>query len=201
MSDSEEGATADPTESQGPANEAQSGVGTLVEALAEARKERDTLAERVEELEDEREALEERVKRTAADFENYKKRQEQQRERIRAEATEELVERLLEVRENLKRALEGPEDDAEGLREGVELTLAEFDRVLDAENVVEVAPEAGDAVDPQRHEVMMRVSGDQAPGTIEEVYRSGYEMGEKVIRPAQVAVSEADDDSGSDEEQ
>lgn len=202
MSDSEEEAAAAPPEaedgSRDPAPPVHSGVETVVEALAAARAERDELAEEVERLEDERDELEARVKRTAADFENYKKRQEKRRERVRQEATEELVERLLEVRENLRRALDQPEGDAEGLRDGVELTLAEFDRVLDAEDVVEIAPDPGADVDPERHEVMMRVSGDQPAGTIEEVYRSGYGMGDTVIRPAQVAVAEPED--GEDDE-
>ncbi len=197
MSDSEEEAAAEPPEAEDGGNDpapVHSGVETVVEALAAARAEREELEAEVNRLQEERDELEARVKRTAADFENYKKRQEKRREQVRQEATEELVERLLEVRENLKRALEQPEGDAEGLREGVELTLAEFDRVLDAEDVVEIAPEPGEEVDPQRHEVMMRVSGEQPAGTIEEVYRAGYETGEAVIRPAQVAVAEADDD-------
>lgn len=198
MSDSEEEAAAEPPEADDGVNDpspaVDSGVETVVEALAAARAERDELAGEIERLEDERDELEARVKRTAADFENYKKRQEQRRKQVRQEATEELVERLLEVRENLKRALEQPDGDAEGLRGGVELTLAEFDRVLDAEDVVEIAPEPGEEVDPRRHEVMMRVSGDQPAGTIEEVYRGGYEMGDTLIRPAQVAVAEDDDE-------
>ena len=47
--------------------------------------------------------------------------------------------------------------------------------------------------EPEYHEVVMRVSGDQAPDTIEEVYRPGYELGDVVLRPAQVAVCEEED--------
>jgi molecular chaperone GrpE len=150
----------------------------------------ETLETEVEEREERIEELESRLKRTQADFQNYKKRAEKRRERMEERATEGLVERLLDVRENLKRALEEESDDVEALRDGVKMTLSEFDRVLDAEGVQEIEPDAGEEVDPQRHEVMMRVESDRPEGAIDEVYASGYEMGEKVLRPAQVTVSE-----------
>lgn len=157
--------------------------------LAALRAERDELAERVEELEQERDELESRVKRTAADFENYKKRQAKKREQAAEQATERLVERLLDVRDNLQRAIDQSEAEGESLREGVKLTLAEFDRVLDAEDVKEIAPEPGAEVDPNRHEVMVNVEGEQPEGAIEELYQPGYAMDGRVIRPAQVVVS------------
>ena len=144
------------------------------------------LQAREEEIDD----LKSRVKRTQADFQNYKKRRKRKEEQIRERATEGLVERLVGVRDNLRRALEDDHDDVEGLREGVKMTLAEFDRVLDAENVGEIAPEPGSEVDPQRHEVMMRVDSDQPEDTIAEVYEPGYEMAGKVIRAANVTVSD-----------
>lgn len=161
----------------------------LQEEVTRVRTERDELAERVEQLEAEREDLESRVKRTAADFENYKKRQEKKREQAAAAATERLVERLLDVRDNLQRAIDQSTEEGESLREGVKLTLAEFDRVLDAEEVSEIAPEPGASVDPNRHEVMVQVEGEQPAGRIEEVYQPGYAMDSRVIRPAQVVVS------------
>lgn len=171
----------------------------LSDRLNSLEAERDELAERVEELEEERDDLMDRLKRTAADFENFKKRKERERERVKTEATEELVGRLLDVRDNLKRAVEQEADDTEVIREGVKLTLDEFDRVLDAEGVVEIDPEPGTAVDPSRHEVMLQVDSDQPGGHIAEVYQSGYAMGEKVLRPAQVTVSETAEEDNDDE--
>lgn len=190
MSDSEDAtSTSVETEDQSADEEATS------EELGAIREERDTLATRVEELEAERDELEGRLKRTAADFENYKKRQAKKHEQLKDAATEDLLERLLDVRDNLKRAIEQASADGESLREGVELTLAEFDRVLDAEDVSEIDPEPGAQVDPQRHEVMMRVAGEQPEGHVEAVYNVGYEMAGNVLRAAQVGVSdgEADD--------
>ncbi|GAA0263701.1 nucleotide exchange factor GrpE [Halobacterium noricense] len=134
--------------------------------------------------------LTERLQAKQADFQNYKQRAKQRQEDIRERATEDLVERLLDVRDNLGRALDEESGDVDSLREGVKLTRKEFDRVLDAEGVSEIAPSAGEEVDAQRHEVMMRVDSDQPEGTVTDVYRSGYEMGGKVLRPAQVTVSD-----------
>lgn len=144
------------------------------------------LAEREERIEE----LESRLKRTQADFQNYKKRAKKRQKQVEERATEDLVTRLLDVRDNLKRAVEEESGEVESLKEGVEMTLSEFDRVLENEDVSEVDPEPGSEVDPQRHEVMMRVESDRPEGTIEEVYTPGYEMDGKVLRAAQVTVSE-----------
>lgn len=181
-------------ETEGRSSETEAGEkrGERIESLEAKLGERD---QRVEELEseldkrDERiEELESSLKRVQADFQNYKKRREREEKRLRETATEDLVTRLLDVRDNLVRATE--QDENADIREGVEATLREFDHVLDGEDVSTIKPELGSEIDPQRHEVMMRVDSEQPEGAIDEVYTSGYEMGEKVLRPAQVTVSE-----------
>lgn len=154
-----------------------------------ALRERATSAEReVDERDRKIDDLESKLKRKQADFQNYKQRTERQQEELRERATEDLVSRLLDVRDNLSRAL-SQETDTD-IRPGVESTLEEFDRILDEENVTAIEPDTGDVVDPKRHEVMLRVDSDQPDDTVAELYRPGYEMGEKVLRPAQVTVSE-----------
>ncbi|MFC3478599.1 nucleotide exchange factor GrpE [Halobacterium litoreum] len=151
------------------------------------------VAELEAELSDAREEVDdltERLQTKQADFQNYKQRAKRKQDQIRERATEDLVERLLDVRDNLGRALDEDSDDVEALREGVELTRKEFDRVLESEGVEEIRPEPGADVDAQRHEVMMRVDSDQPAGTVEDVYRPGYEMADKVLRTAQVTVSD-----------
>ena len=157
-------------------------VGALVDEVDTLQ---DELADREERIDD----LESKLKRSRADFQNYKKRAKQREEELRQRATEDLVERLLDVRDNLARALEQEGDEAD-IRDGVEATLASFDRVLSDENVEAIEPDAGEEVDPAIHEVVMRVDGDQPAGHIVDVYRAGYELAGKVIRPAQVTVAE-----------
>lgn len=142
------------------------------------------LAEREEEIED----LQRRLKRKQADFENYKKRAKKRQKQIRERATEDFVERVVTVRDNLLRALD--QDEGADIRDGIEATLAEFDRILADENVEPIEPDLGTEVDPVRHEVLMRVESDQPVDTIADVYQPGYEMAEKVVRPAQVTVSD-----------
>ncbi len=142
------------------------------------------------ELQSEVENLESRLKRKQADFQNYKKRQEERLAEERERATEDLVTRLLEVRDNLQRAID--QDDDADIREGVESTLRLFDQELERENVERIEPTTGEKPDPTRHEVLMRVESDQPADTIERVHRPGYEMAGKVLRPAQVTVSKGD---------
>ncbi|WP_440990856.1 nucleotide exchange factor GrpE [Haloarchaeobius baliensis] len=179
-------------------------VAALVERAFELKDDAEDLRRRVGELEEERADLEEeredlkqRLVRKQADFKNYKERAKKKQDQIRDRATEDLVERLLPVRDNLTRALEQDEDA--DIRDGVEATLRDFDRVLADENVEEIVPEEGDDVDPQRHEVMVRVDSELPEGDIVDVYRPGYEMAEKVIQTAQVTVSNGADHEPEEE--
>ena len=144
--------------------------------------------------------LESRLRRKQAEFQNYKKRQKERMAEERERATEDLVERLLDVRDNLSRALSTDEDA--DIRGGIESTLAQFDRELDRENVERIEPSVGDAVEPTRHEVLATVPSDQPADAIADVHRPGYEMADKVLRPAQVTVSDgqhAESDPGDEE--
>ncbi|MFC7137114.1 nucleotide exchange factor GrpE [Halobaculum litoreum] len=153
----------------------------LAERVAALEREAADAADRVEELESS-------LRRTKADFQNYKKRAKKRQEQEKARATEDLVSRLTEVRDNLVRALDQEEDV--DIRPGVESTLETFDRILGDENVAVISPDPGEDVDPERHEVMMRVDSDQPAGTVADVYKDGYEMADKVIEAAQVTVSD-----------
>ena len=139
---------------------------------------------------DEIDTLTDKLQRSRADFQNYKKRMEDKQAEMEARATEDLVSRFTTIRGNLVRALDQDEDA--DIRPGIQSTLDEFDAILQAENVEIISPDPGDAVDPQRHEVMMRVEGDQPEGTVVDVYQDGYEMAGKVLQEAQVTVSSDD---------
>jgi molecular chaperone GrpE len=165
---------------------------SVARELAALRARVDALESQLEDREAELDEVTSKLKRKQADFQNYKKRTEKRREQERQRATEDLVERLLDVRDNLLRALDQETADADDIREGIETTLTQFDRVLDEENVDVVDPKPGETVDPHTHEVLMRVDSDQPEDTIADVHRPGYVIAEKVLRPAQVTVSEGD---------
>jgi molecular chaperone GrpE len=192
------------SESEEESTETPSSSADLIERVEDSDPEQlaheiESLREKADEQEETIEDLESSVKRSQADFQNYKKRMEKRREQERKRATEDLITRLIDVRDNLKRGLEQEGD----IRDGVETTLRQFDEILDRENVAEITPEPGDDVDPQRHEVLLRVESDQPADTIDELHRSGYEMADTVIRAAQVTVSdenETEDENENDVE-
>jgi len=171
---------------------------TIARAIQLLRLELDRAEEAIAEHRERADDLESRLKRKQADFQNYKKRQKKRKQAEIERATEDLVSRLLDVRDNLQRALE--HDDAD-VRSGVESTLKQFDSELERENVEPIQPRPGDDVDPQRHEVLATIAADQPADTIAEVHRPGYRMADKVLRPAQVAVSDGSnhDDHAGDE--
>ncbi len=170
---------------------AESDAESIARELSGLRDRVDELEETVAERDDEVEELESKLKRKQADFQNFKKRMEKRQEQQKKRATEDLVSRLLDVRDNLRRALDQDEDV--DIRDGVESTLRQFDDVLDAEDVEVVEPEPGAEVDPERHQVLARVDSDQPEGTIADVHRPGYLMADAVLREAQVTVSEGGD--------
>jgi len=119
--------------------------------LASLRTRIDGLEGELDAKESENEDLAEKLKRKQADFQNFKKRMEKRREDEQQRATADLVTRLLDVRDNLKRALD--QDEGTDIRGGVESTLRQFDDELAQENVDVVEPEPGEDVDPHLHEV------------------------------------------------
>jgi molecular chaperone GrpE len=190
------GAEATDGEMAGAEDGVSSRVAAYDEELADEVAELESRVARLEtelaEKDEEADELQDRLKRTQADFQNYKKRAKKRQDQIRETATEDFVERVVTVRDNLVRALDQDEDA--DIRPGVESTLEEFDRILASEDVSTIDPEPGTDVDPTRHEVMMRVASDQPEGTVADVYQPGYEMAEKVIREAQVTVSTGDEE-------
>ncbi|KOX94546.1 nucleotide exchange factor GrpE [Haloarcula rubripromontorii] len=163
----------------------------IARELSALRTRVDSLESQVEQQDGDIEELEEKLKRKQAEFQNYKKRMDKRREQEQKRATEDLVTRLLDVRDNLERALDQDEDT--DIRGGVESTLRQLDDVLDAENVEVIDPEPGEDVDPTQQQVLARVDSDQPEGTIADVHRPGYEMADKVLREAQVTVSESEE--------
>jgi molecular chaperone GrpE len=98
-----------------------------------------------------------------------------------------LLRQLLEVIDNLERALATPAD-ASGLRQGVEMTLRQLLRVLGQAGVERIAVEAGQPFDPSQHEAVAVHTGDVSQDTVADVEQAGYLHDGAVLRPARVAV-------------
>lgn len=154
--------------------------------------------EQVEELRRERDDLQDQLLRRRAEFENYRKRVERDRQLAGTEAVAAVLKALIPTLDNLDRALDAP--GGEGLREGVELIRRELLSLLEAQGVVREDP-TGQRFDPERHQALSHEkTPGHADGTVVEVFGKGYHLKDRLLRPAlvKVAKGDEDDDSGGD---
>ena len=127
--------------------------------------------------------------RKLAEFDNFRKRVEREREEIRLAGVEEMVRELLPVLDNFERALQHAEDDSGAFREGVEMIAKQLWDTLEHRGVQELNP-VGKPFDPELHEAVQRVEdGQYPPGTVAWVMLKGYAMGDRLVRPAMVGVA------------
>jgi molecular chaperone GrpE len=147
------------------------------------------LEERLALLEQERDDLIGDLKRVAADFDNYRKRALRDQEALVARAHERLVKELLPVVDDLERALVAAEEHEEAkLEEGVRLVHRELRDALAKEGLVEIETEG--EFDPHVHEALLTQPSGEGDGAILQVIQKGYRLGDRVLRPARVVVSQ-----------
>ena len=157
----------------------------LTEEPGVAEEELAALSEELESARQERDQYLDALRRLKAEFENSRKRQERERERVFSMAAERLVQELLPVLDNLDRALEAGGD----IREGVLATRNQLADVLGNEGLLPVASD-GQPFDPNVHEAVMgRPSEEHEEGTILQTFERGYLFNGKPIRPAKVVVA------------
>lgn len=145
-------------------------------------------------LEAERDELRDRMLRALAEAENMRKRAEKDRREAEHYGGSRLSRDLLPVYDNLRRALDAADhasrEVAGGLIEGVELTLKELLNVLGKHGVRPIAPQIGEAFDPQMHQAMFEAPvPDTRAGDIIQVMAEGFMLHDRLLRPAQVGVS------------
>lgn len=135
--------------------------------------------------------------RAAADFQNLKRRVEEERSEVGRLATASLVINLLPLLDDLERALHTVDVKLAGLTwiDGVWMIYRKFQAVLDNAGVKEI-PADGQAFDPNVHEAISQAPGEE--GKIVSVVQKGYKLGERVVRPAMVIVGKKAD--GEEEE-
>jgi molecular chaperone GrpE len=127
--------------------------------------------------------------RKLAEFDNFRKRVEREREESRHSGAEEMIAQILPVLDNFDRALLHAGDDTGAFREGVEMIAKQLYDILEGRGVREVNPE-GEPFDPEVHEAVQRVEDSGLePGTVAFVMLKGYTIGDKLIRPAMVGVA------------
>ena len=157
-------------------------AGDVYYAEAEAS---DEVSEELEATRLERDQYRDDLMYLRAEFDNVRKRQEREMERVRLNASESLVRELLPVLDNLERALEVEGD----VREGVRATLDQFAGVLGGEGLTPV-PSDGHPFDPNIHEaVMSEPSEEHEENVVLRTFQRGYTLNGKPIRTAKVVVA------------
>lgn len=129
--------------------------------------------------------------RLAADFDNYRKRQAQERENLLKYGAENTVKKLIEVLDNFDRGAKAIEkiEDCEKVKECYQLAFKNFVDVLNKIGLEEIKAE-GEQFDPNLHEAVMQTpTSDKPEHTIIAELQKGYKLGEKVLRPTLVNVA------------
>jgi molecular chaperone GrpE len=150
----------------------------------------DKTAEAVESIQAELADTKDKYLRLYAEFENYKKKVQKDREELIKYSNESLVYELLPALDNLEMALKhSAEKNSESLIKGVENTLRELNRILEKFGVKFVEA-VGKPFDPAYHHAMSQVEREDVENnTVVEEFRKGYLYNEKVLRPSLVVVS------------
>ena len=141
--------------------------------------------------------------RLLADFDNYRRRAQKDRQDVIQYGHENLVKDLLSTVDNLDRAIDHAHQNDDGdlasLLQGVELVQREFYAVLAQHEVYAIDAE-GSEFDPSLHEAMAHVQNDSVPpNTVIEVLQTGYRLRDRLLRPARVVVAKPPADTDEEE--
>ena len=160
----------------------------LEEEAAEETAEEVTEADPMEELKAQLAAEHENYLRLAAEYDNFRKRTQKERESLYTDAKADTIGKFLPVFDNLQRAM-AQETQDEAYKKGVELTVTGLESILEGLNVTTFGA-VGEAFDPNLHNAVMHKEDETfGESTICEVFQTGFKVGEKVIRHAMVVVA------------
>jgi len=143
--------------------------------------------------------------RTAADFDNFRKRTRKELEDARRNGREDLLRAVLPVFDNLERAIQSSQrsTDVKAMADGLGMVQRQFTEALGREGIARV-PTVGHPFDPNVHEAIQQVeTSEHAPGTVLAEVQPGYTQGERLVRAAMVVVAKAkasDDGQGSNQQ-
>jgi molecular chaperone GrpE len=135
--------------------------------------------------------------RTAADFDNYRKRIVREKDELSRATREAVITALLPALDNLERALDHSTESTP-LHDGLLQVQKQFERALAEFGLVEIIVKPGDTFNPNLHEAISHLeSADQPDGAVIEQVQSGYKLADKLIRPVRVVVSKGNAPEGA----
>jgi molecular chaperone GrpE len=135
--------------------------------------------------------------RALADAENARKRFQAEAATSQKYAIERFAEALLPVVDSLEAALANKDSSPQALRDGVQLTLRQLRQALEKSRVTPITPAAGERFDPHRHQAMAAVEADSEPNTVVATMQKGYQLHDRVLRPALVTVAKPVEKAGA----
>lgn len=148
---------------------------------------RQQLSVEVENLKKELEAQKDAYQRMLAEYANYKRRTEQEKEQLGAFTRAEVLKALLPAFDNLERAAAAPA--GEEYKTGVDMTIRQLGDILKSLGLEEIEAQ-GAPFNPEIHNAVMREDADGVePDTVTEVYQKGYRIGDRILRPSMVKVA------------
>lgn len=157
--------------------------------FSKGSKKEEELEKKIHELEEALSKQKNQFLRTAAEYDNYRKRSEREKAAVYADATAAAILEILPVEDNLERALAQKECSVEDLRKGVEMVQAQMKSCLEKLGVSEMGAE-GESFDPAIHNAVMHIEDENlGENVIVQVLQKGYKIGEKVVRHAMVQVA------------
>jgi molecular chaperone GrpE len=146
----------------------------------------------LEELRREKDSLQDRLLRTAAEFDNYRKRVERERRDLADYMKADILAEILPIVDNFERALQAPSSDIDSLRKGVELIHKQMHDFLRKRGVTPIEALGAD-FDPNFHQaVIHETSPSHREGEVIEELQRGYMLGDKLLRPAMVKVAKTE---------
>lgn len=148
------------------------------------------LARQLAELETKLAEAQDAFLRAKADAENIRRRAQEDISKAHKFAVESFAEALLPVRDSLEMALKIETPSIESLKEGVEMTLKQLSSAFERNRLVEVNPQAGEKLDPMKHQAISMVAAEQEANTVVSVLQKGYMISDRLLRPALVTVSQ-----------
>ncbi|SFJ19348.1 molecular chaperone GrpE [Halobacillus dabanensis] len=146
----------------------------------------------MEQLRQEKEEINNRLLRLQADYDNFRRRTQKEKEADRKYKSQSLVEELIPALDNFERALqvEVDGDSAKNFADGMKMVYDQFKAALEKEGVEEI-PSQGEEFDPHMHQAIMQVQDDNYESNIVvEELQKGYRLKDRVIRPAMVKVNQ-----------
>ena len=160
------------------------------EVKPEPKKEKKSKASaELEKVKAELESKNDLLLRTAAEFDNFKKRTERERLSVAEFAKANIIKELLPILDNIDRAEMLEDKSSEDYIKGIEMIVKQFAALGEKLGIVELAHQ-GDAFDPNCHEAVMHVEDETlGENVVAEVLQKGYKIGDTVIRPAMVKVA------------